>query len=312
MAEKPALKVGYLKITDHLILGVTDLKLKKGMETFEHCTLEPVMKNGWNEVADALSVKSLDGAFILAPTAMDLYKSGVGLKLLLLTHKSGSILVKSKNANIEKIEDFAGKTVLIPYQLSVHNMLFHKLLSEKGLKPGRSTEKGIDVTLEVVAPFQMPEAIEYDEDGEIGGFIVAEPFGSQVIANGHGEEFYLSKDLWPNHPCCVFVVRDEIIEKHPEAVQEICDSLVKSGMAVDAQPGPAAAIGADFLSQDKDVIEKVLTTPPDRILTGELLPVIEDLDTIQKYMMDEMKIMTSLIDLDKFVDTSFAIKAGAK
>ncbi len=312
MAEKPALKIGYLKITDHLILGVTDLKLKKGMETFEHCTIEPVVKNGWNEVADALSVKSLDGAMILAPTAMDLYKSGVGLKLLLLTHKSGSILVKSKNAHIEKIEDFAGKTVLIPYQLSVHNMLFYKLLSEKGLKPGRATEKGIDVTLEVVAPFQMPEALEYDEDGEIGGFIVAEPFGSQVIAKGHGEEFYLSKDLWPNHPCCVFVMRDEVIEKHPEAIQEICSSFVKSGLAVDAQPEPAAVIGADFLSQDKEIIQNVLTTPPDRILTGELFPQIEDLDTIQKYMMDEMKIMTSLVDLEKFVDTRFAQAAGAK
>lgn len=312
MAEKPALKIGYLKITDHLILGVTELKLKKGMETFEHCTLETVVKNGWNEVADALSVKSLDGAMVLAPTAMDLYKSGVELSLLLLTHKSGSILVKSKNAHIEKIEDFAGKTVLIPYQLSVHNMLFHKLLSEKGLKPGRATEKGIDVTLEVVAPFQMPEALEYDEDGEIGGFIVAEPFGSQVIAAGHGEEFYLSKDLWPNHPCCVFVMRNEIIEKHPEAIQEICTSFVKSGLAVDAQPEPAAVIGGDFLSQDKNVIQKVLTTPPDRILTGELMPRIEDLETIQKYMMDEMKIMTSLIDLEKFMDLSFATKAGAK
>lgn len=312
MAEKPALKIGYLKITDHLILGVTDLKLKKGMETFEHCTLEPVVKNGWNEVADALAVKGLDGALILAPTAMDLYKSGTDVKLLLFAHKSGSILVKSKKANIETIEDFAGKTVLIPYQLSVHNMLFHKLLSEKGLKPGRSNEKGIDVILEVVAPFQMPEAIEYDEEGEIGGFIVAEPIGSQVIAKGFGEEFYLSKDLWPNHPCCVFVVRNEIIEKYPEAIQEICDSFVKSGLAIDAQPEPASVIGGNFLSQDKDVIKKVLTEPPDRILTGELFPIIEDLDTIQKYMMDEMKIMTSLVDLDKFVDTSFAKKAGAK
>ncbi len=312
MAEKPAIKIGYLKITDHLILGVTDLKLKKGMEKFEHCTLSPVVKNGWNEVADALSTKSLDGALILAPTAMDLFKSGVDLKLLLLSHKAGSILVKSKKAHIEKIEDFAGKTVLIPYQLSIHNMLFYKLLSEKGLKPGRSNEKGIDVTLEVVAPFQMPEAIEYDEDGEIGGFIVAEPFGSMVIAKGHGEEFYLSKDLWPKHPCCVFVVRNDIIKKHPEAIQEICNSFVRSGLAIDAQPEPASVIGGNFLSQDSDVIFKVLTDPPDRILTGELFPIIKDLDTIQKYMMDEMKIMTSLIDLEKFVDTSFAKKAGAK
>ena len=65
MADKPAIKIGYLKITDHLILGVTAKKLEKGMETFEHCTLQPVVKNGWNEVADALSVKSLDGALVL-------------------------------------------------------------------------------------------------------------------------------------------------------------------------------------------------------------------------------------------------------
>lgn len=312
MAEKPAIKIGYLKITDHLILGVTAKKLEKGMETFQHCTLEPVVKNGWNEVADALSVKSLDGALVLAPTAMDLFKSGVDLKLLLLTHKSGSILVKNKRANIKAIEDFAGKTVLIPYQLSIHNMLFHKLLSEKGLKPGRATEKGIDVTLEVVAPFQMPEALEYDEEGEIGGFIVAEPFGSQVVAQGHGEEFQLSKDLWPNHPCCVFVMRSEIIEKHPEAIQEICTSFVRSGMAIDAQPEPASIIGGEFLTQDRNLIHKVLTDPPDRILTGELFPQIEDLDIIQRYMMDKMNIMTSLIDLEKFVDTRFAKAAGAK
>ena len=312
MADKPTLKIGHLSITDHLILGVTDLKLKKGAEKFEHCTLQTVLKNGWNEVADALSVKSIDGAFILAPTAMDLFKSGVPIKLLLLTHRNGSILVKNKRAHIEKIEDFAGKTVLIPYQLSIHNMLFHKLLSEKGLKPGRTVEKNIDVPLEVVAPFQMPEALELDEDGEIGGFIVAEPIGSQVIASGLGEEFYLSKDLWPGHPCCVFVMRDEIIEKYPDAVQELTNSFVRSGKAIDAQPDPAAVIGGKFLSQNVDVIKRVLTSPPDRITTSELFPVLEDLDIIQKYMMDQMNIMTRLIDLEKFVDTRFAKAAGAK
>ncbi len=312
MAKKPTLRIGHLSITDHLILGVTDLKLKKGAEKFQHCNLQTVMKNGWNEVADALAVKSIDGAFILAPTAMDLFKSGTGIKLLLLTHKNGSILVKNKRANIEKIEDFAGKTILIPYQLSIHNMLFHKLLSEKGLKPGRTVDPGVDVPLEVVAPFQMIEALQYDEDGEIGGFIVAEPIGSQVIAKGLGEEFYLSKELWPKHPCCVFVVRDDVIKKYPEAVQEITTSFVKSGKAIDAQPGPAAVIGANFLSQDVDVIKRVLTQPADRITTGELLPILDDFETIQQYMMDKMKIMTSLIDLDKFIDTTFAKAAGAK
>ncbi len=169
MAEKPVLKIGYLKITDHLILGVTDLKFRKGKEIFNYCSLEPVLKTGWMDVADALADGSLDGAFVLAPTAMDLFKSGVGLKLVLFAHKSGSVLVTSKKAKIEKIEDFSGKFVLIPYQLSVHNMLFHKLLTEKGLKPGRSGEAGVDIFLEAMAPTMMPDVLKDDEDGEIAG-----------------------------------------------------------------------------------------------------------------------------------------------
>jgi NitT/TauT family transport system substrate-binding protein len=312
MADKPVIKVGHLKITDHLILGVTDLKIKKGKEILNHCSLEAVLKTGWMDVADALADGSLDGAFILAPTAMDLFKSGVALKLILFTHKSGSVLVKSKVANIEKIEDFAGKFVLIPYQLSVHNMLFHKLLTEKGLKPGRSGEDGVDVFLEVMAPTMMPDVMKDDQDGEIAGFIVAEPIGSQAVAAGFGEEFYLSKDLWPNHPCCVFVVREEIAEKYPDAVQEVTNSLVKSGLAIDAKPSAAAVIGANFLGQDKAVVERVLMDPPDRITTGELFPVIEDLAEIQNYMCDQMHIVKEKIDLEKLLDTTFAKEAGAK
>ncbi|MBU1168970.1 MAG: ABC transporter substrate-binding protein [Proteobacteria bacterium] len=312
MADKPVIKIGHLKITDHLILGVTDLKLKKGMETFKHCSLQPVLKNGWNEVADDLSTGAIQGAFILAPTAMDIFKSGVDIKLLLFTHKSGSILVKNKNANIQKIEDFAGKVVLIPYQLSVHNMLFHKLLSEKGLNPGISSDPKADVILEVVAPFQMPDAIRFDEEGEIAGFIVAEPFGTQVIASGHGEPFYMSYEIWNKHPCCVFVMRSEIIEKNPEAVQEITTSLVRSGFAVADQPDSAAIIGGRFLGQDAGIIKQVLTEPKERIVTDELLPIINDLAIIQDYMFDKMKILTDKIDLEKFVDTRFAKAAGAK
>ncbi len=312
MAEKPILKIGHLKITDHLILGVTKDKLQKSEESFNTCRLAPVLMNGWNQVADALTDGSLDGAFILAPTAMDLFKSGVGLKLILFAHRSGSILVKSKNANIKKMEDFKGKVVLIPYQLSVHNMLFHKLLADLGLKPGISTDPEADVILEVMAPGTMLDAVKYDDEGEIGGFIVAEPIGSQVIAEGYGEEVCLSKDLWPGHPCCVLVMRDEVIGKHPEAVQELTNSLVKSGFAITEDPGMASVIGAEFLGQDESVIKQVLTEPPDRITTDRLFPTIKELEMMQNYMEQYMNIIDTKIDMNKFVDIQFAEAAGAK
>ncbi|MBU0993522.1 MAG: ABC transporter substrate-binding protein [Proteobacteria bacterium] len=312
MAEKPILKIGHLKITDHLILGVTKDKLIKTEESFKSLRLAPVLMNGWNQVADALTDGSLDGAFILAPTAMDLFKSGVKLKLILFTHRSGSILVKSKAANIKKMEDFKGKVVLIPYQLSVHNMLFHKLLADLGLKPGISSDPEADVILEVMAPGTMLDAVKYDEEGEIGGFIVAEPIGSQVIAEGYGEEVCLSKDLWPGHPCCVFVMRDDVIGKHPDAVQELTNSLVRSGMTIEEDPGRAAGIGAEFLGQEEAVIKRVLTDPPDRITTDKLFPTVQELEMMQNYMQQYMKIIDKKIDMNTFVDTQFAKAAGAK
>jgi NitT/TauT family transport system substrate-binding protein len=312
MGEKPVIKIGHIKITDHLILGVTKDKIEKSEEKFDYCSIETVAKMGWNEIADALSEGSLDGAFVLAPTAMDLYKSGLGIKLILFTHKSGSILVKNKAANIKNIEDFSGKIVLIPYQLSIHNMLFHKVLAEKGLNPGRSGESGVDVFLEVMAPAMMNDAIKYDDEGEIGGFIVAEPIGSQAINGGYGEEFFLSKDLWADHPCCVFVVKDEVAQKYPDAIQEITNSLVKSGEFIQTDPSAASIIGSQFLSQDQGIIESVLTDPRQRITTSELKPVVKDLEAIQEYMISKMNIMTDKIDMEKFVDFQFANNAGAK
>ncbi len=307
MADKPTLKAGHLKITDHLILGITQDQNKKGITTFETFNLETVAYLGWNQVSAAMMAGDIDVCFVLAPTAMDLFKAGVDIKLILFAHKTGSILIKNKAANVGDIKDMKGKMIAIPYQLSVHHMLLHKLLMENGLEPGA----GKDVGLEVMAPSQMPQAIQEDEEGEIGGFIVAEPFGSQAITEGYGELLYLSKDLWPKHPCCVVVVKSEIIQKYPDAVQEMTNSLVKSGSFIQENITEATKIGAAFLGQSEEVVKKVLTEPVDRVMTSELMPVIDDLSKIQDYMCDKMNVLKGKVDLDKFVDVQFAKEAGA-
>lgn len=312
MADKPVIKIGHLKITDHLILGITKQKFDQGAEQFQRSTLETKAMLGWNQVADALAGGQINAAFVLAPTAMDLFKNGVKIKLVLFTHRTGSVIITNKRLGIKDVADFKDKVVIIPYQLSAHNMLLHKMLAEKGLKPGTGAESDIDVKLEVMAPAQMPDAIQYDEEGEVAGFIVAEPFGSQAVLEGYGEEFALSKDLWPAHPCCVLAVREEISEGHPEALVELISSLNASGNFVDRNPEGAAKLGAGFLGQTEEVVKRVLTDPADRITTDQLFPTIDDLAAMQDYMHDQMGILKSKIDLEKFVDTRFAQEAGAK
>lgn len=307
MAAKSTIKVGHLKITDHLILGITQNQVEAGKTALSSLDLETVPYLGWNQISDALKAGEIDAACILAPAAMDLFKSGLDIRLILFAHKTGSVLIKNKAAAVETISDLKGKMIAIPYQLSVHHMLLHQLLRENGLEPG----SGKDVGLEVMAPSQMPQAIQFDDEGEVGGFIVAEPFGSQAVAEGYGEEFYLSKDLWPKHPCCVVAIREELIQNNPDAVQELTNSLVASGRFIQEQKAEAAKIGAAFLGQKEDVVGRVLSEPPDRVITNELLPVVDDLSKIQNYMCDIMGVMKDKVDLDKFVDSRFAKEAGA-
>ena len=54
MADKPKIRIGHLKITDHLVLGVTKYKLQKEAEKFQHSILETVPMVGWDYIGDAL------------------------------------------------------------------------------------------------------------------------------------------------------------------------------------------------------------------------------------------------------------------
>jgi NitT/TauT family transport system substrate-binding protein len=305
MGDKVKIRIGHLNITDHLILGIAKDRVDKKLEDYKYVELETQPMMGWPELVSKLETDALDGAFILAPSAMDLFRSSIPLRLVMLGHKTGSIFIKRSGAGIEKIDDFKGQTIIIPYQLSIHHMLVHQLLTEAGLTPGK------DVMFETLAPSQMPEALEYGEEDKLGGFIVAEPFGSVSIKAGHGEVFSLSKDLWPKHPCCVFVIKEKVINQSPDALQELVNSLVRAGKLRDTNVDEASAIGASFLKQDKDLIKSILTEPADRIITNELLPVVEDFDKMQNYMTDKMGVLKGKIDLDKFIDTRFAKEAQA-
>jgi ABC-type nitrate/sulfonate/bicarbonate transport system substrate-binding protein len=270
---------------------------------------------GWNPIQESLEKGDIDGAFVLAPIAMDLFAFKVPIKLVLLAHKNGSIFVRSNNDgmdNYESLSDFFKyKVVDIPHKMSVHNMLAHKFLTELGLKPGVPGKKAINVRFEVVPPIKMPAIMKENE--EVGGFIVAEPIGSNAIAKGIAQMQFLSASLWDNHPCCVVAMRDEVISQYPDAVQELTSLLVDAGRFVEENRDLAADIAVAFLDPKKElgltpqVLNKVLTEPQG-IKMNDLYPVLEDLDKIQRYMHDEMDIGV-LIDVEKLVDLRFADEA---
>ncbi|MEA1968215.1 MAG: ABC transporter substrate-binding protein, partial [Thermodesulfobacteriota bacterium] len=229
-------------------------------------------------------------------------------------HKNGSTFVRSRHYDhrFDSLQSFYKyKVVDIPHKMSVHHMMAHKFLKELGLKPGVPGKKSINVRFEVVPPIKMPGIMKENED--VAGFMVAEPIATKAIVGEVGNLEFLSAARWDDHPCCVVAMQDDFIEKYPDAANEFVSLLAETGKYIEDDKIRAANIGVKFLDPEgkiglnPEVLKKVFSQPQ-AITWNNLYPVLDQLDTIQRYMHDVMEI-GKIIDLEKFVDISFANEA---
>jgi len=287
---KVTLKIGYLPITDHLLMIAAE------REQFKDVAIQPVKFSSWPELSEALKVGAIDGAFLLTPIGLTLRQKGVPVRVVLLGHRNGSVITVKNGGEINRIEDLKGKTVAIPSPFSTHNILLRKALTEKHLDPNK------DLKIIDMAPPEMVNALA---TGRIQGFIVAEPFGAQAEAQKVGKILALSKDIWHDHICCVLNLRENVIASHPEAVQELVSGFLRTAAFIEANPAQAAKGSTKILGQKPEIIEKVLTTPRDRLSFLNLVPNKADFTETQDYMV-KFGIAKNKVDIAGYLDDRFA------
>jgi NitT/TauT family transport system substrate-binding protein len=294
---KAPVKIGYLPITDHLILGISQEKDNAG---FEHVDLETVKFSDWATLSEAVRSGSVDGAIMLAPLAYQVKLKGADAKVVLFAHRDGSALIVNVKEDIETVDDLRGKTIAIPSRFSTHNMLLHLHTSNAGLVYGE------DFTTVEMAPPDMVAALV---SGSIDGYIVAEPFGARGELSGAGKVMVLSSEIWKHHPDCILVMNNDYLLENPEGAQELVTSLMKSGEFAENNRAEAAEIGHRFLGQPLDAMMKALHEPHDRVTFHDLVPNVEELNRLQDYMADHMGLFPVKVNIEELVDTSFAEEA---
>ncbi|MCG8633612.1 MAG: ABC transporter substrate-binding protein [Desulfobacterales bacterium] len=305
------LNVAHIQITDHLALGALKHRIQTGDVETQHFDLSTSLMAGWNPIQEGLESGEIDCAFVLAPIAMDLFAYDSPIQLVLFAHKNGSTFVRSRHYDhrFDSLQSFYKyKVVDIPHKMSVHHMLAHKFLKELGLKPGVPGKKAINVRFEVVPPIKMPGIMKENED--VAGFMVAEPVATKAIKAEIGNLEFYSASRWEDHPCCIVAMQKDFIQEHPEAVQEFVSLLVDTGEYIENDKNRAAEIAVNFLDPqgkmglNPQVLQNVFSQPM-AIRWDGLYPEASDLDKIQRYMHDVMDI-GKIIDLEKFIDNSFA------
>ena len=318
MGKSLIIRVGHLKIIDHLILGYSVFRLQSNGYPLHHSTLENIPMNSWEQICDGLRKGDIHGAFITAPLAMDLFAAGLDISMLMFVHRSGSLMVRNRRARIKSLVDLQGKTILIPSNLSVQHLLLHKLLTAAGFSlkscsPFKSDPKNI--TTEAVSPFLMPQMLKNDQDLDIAAYMAPEPYGSQAIAERVADKFCTSDSLWKNHPCCIFVIRNDIESSQRKAVEELVRHFFQSAAALDTQllgnqlDEQTLNFAQSFLGQEQGIVKEALLNSGISFTPSKLFPDRESLDIIQTYMTDTMGVMPQTIDIDAFLQFSHATKA---
>jgi NitT/TauT family transport system substrate-binding protein len=259
----------------------------------------PKLFQGFPEIKEALIANRMQAGFLVAPMAIALRSQGVPIKIVYLGHRYGSAFVVAKTGPVRSVADLRGKTIAIPSRFSDERLIVGRALRANSLSEA-------DVKMVEMAPPDVASALS---SGAIDAFVMGEPFPSQAELGGYGRVLFFAKEYWPDYISCVLVVRDDVIEKRPEAVQLLVDGIARSGMWLDEgrphREYAAEFVGRYYYQQPPKLLRWALTQPLDRVMYTPLSPTRPDFDLIVDLMV-KAKLLDKRLEFEEFVDPRFA------
>jgi NitT/TauT family transport system substrate-binding protein len=296
---KRKLNVAYIPVTCHLACPVTDY-----ISTYSQAgqLFVPRMFQGFPEIKEALMSNKMQAAFMVAPMAVALRAQGVPVKIVYLGHRYGSAVVVRKDGPVKSFADLRGRTVAIPSRFSDERLILFRAAKANGVDMK-------DLHMVEMAPPDVAGALAA---GAIDGFSMGEPFPSQAEMAGYGRVLFHARQYWPDYISCVLVVRQDVIDKRPEAVQVLVDGIARSGLWLEDgarrrahREHAADFVGRYYYRQDPRLLRWALLNPDDRVMYEPLSPRRKDFEMIVG-LMRETGVLDHDISFEEYVDTTFA------
>ena len=263
------------------------------------------MFQGFPEIKEALMSNKMQAGFMVAPMAIALRAQGVPIRIVYLGHRYGSAVVVQKDGPVKTFADLKGRTVAIPSRFSDERLIIFKALAANGMTAS-------DIKMVEMAPPDVAGALAAKA---IDAFSMGEPYPSQAEMAGFGRVLFHAREYWPDYISCVLVVRQDVIDNKPEAVQVLVDGIARSGLWLDHPPKKQARrehaadfVGRFYFRQDPKLLKWALTNPLDRVMYQPLSPYRSDFDLIVK-LMRETGVLDRDIAFEEYVETRFAERA---
>jgi NitT/TauT family transport system substrate-binding protein len=288
--HRPVLKVGFLPVTCHLTCPVTDFATRTSGKT----RFVSQRFTDFPTVSEALRGGALKATFMIVPLALKLRQQGLPLRLVYLGHRDGSTLIVRREDPARDLRDLRGKTFAVPSRASNQYLVVRRLMNDLGMRKD-------DLKFIELAPPDMPGALAARA---IDAYFVGEPHAAKAELDGTGRVLHFAGDVWPHFVSCGLVVTEDLIARHPDMVEDLVRGIASSGAWAEGHRLEAAAVAASYFRQKPELLEYVLTQPPRRVSYHALTPSDQELETIQRLMVDE-GLLPAPIALATFIDRRF-------
>ena len=199
--------IGYLPSDYDSALFVADaqgLYKEKGIET------ELVQFNNGGDLMTAMASGKVDVGYVGISPVLSSVEKGVPVKIISAAQNEGSGIIISNNSGISSASDLSGKNIATPGEASIQYVLLNYYLNSTGLSMDKVNASAM----------KTPSINDAIRTNTIDAGVTFQPFVSSSEAAGNGV-LAKSSDILPNHPCCVVVASQDLIDKHPDTVKNI-------------------------------------------------------------------------------------------
>ena len=199
--------IGYLPSDHDSALFVADqqgLFKQKGIET------ELVQFNNGGDLMTAMASGKVDVGYVGISPVLSSVEKGVPVKIISAAQNEGSGVIVSSNSGINSAADLNGKNVATPGEASIQYVLLNILLKNNGLSVDKVNASAM----------KTPSINDAIKSNTIDAGVTFQPFVSSSEADGN-KVLMNSSQISPNHPCCVVVASQDLIDKNPELVKNI-------------------------------------------------------------------------------------------
>lgn len=235
--ETTTAKLGFIALTDSAPLIIAK---EKGFFTKYGMTdVEISKQKSWPVTRDNLKIGSsgggIDGAHILSPMPYLLtINDKVPMYLLARLNINGqaiSVAEKFKDLKVglqskllkEPVNkakaDKKSLKVAMTFPGGTHDLWMRYWLAAGGINPDQ------DVILQAVPPPQMVANMKV---GTVDAFCVGEPWNAQLVSQKLGYTALSTGELWNDHPEKAFAMRQDWVDKNPNATQALLMAIMEA------------------------------------------------------------------------------------